>query len=342
MWISGHMNTLFLIGGLVLAGVLVILSSLFFIGHFKPRMLFRVFLLIEKLVNKILGIFKKSLKTGWGRSMAHSFVNTSDLLAKNPLGSIITVAYASFSAILNMACLVAIGYAFGFENVESLVAAFAVAAISVILSPTQGYRLDFRNTRFYYRRCEHRVCFQPEPFHAVYNAYLVDRYELAYGGCSAYRELAFPDGLLDRACDAIPHGLGVDHRLTRTDRGLGVLWMFWKRAAFDRPFSREAVQADLEEWKKRREKKRAQAEAKRNHVGKRSTDEARADEANAANVNAAEAQDVDGTPAEAEDDSDVPDISGWEENVKRGRNLGEEYIATSGVTIPDVDSPEAK
>ena len=31
MWISGHMNTLFLIGGLVLAGVLVILSSLFFI-----------------------------------------------------------------------------------------------------------------------------------------------------------------------------------------------------------------------------------------------------------------------------------------------------------------------
>jgi len=136
MWISGNMNTLFLIGGLVLAGVLVILSSLFFIGHFKPRMLFRVFLLIEKLVNKILGIFKKSLKTGWGRSMAHSFVNTSDLLAKNPLGSIITVAYASFSAILNMACLVAIGYAFGFENVESLVAAFAVAAISVILSPT--------------------------------------------------------------------------------------------------------------------------------------------------------------------------------------------------------------
>ena len=282
MWISGHMNTLFLIGGLVLAGVLVILSSLFFIGHFKPRMLFRVFLLIEKAINKVIGLFKKSLKTGWGRSMAHSFVNTSDLLAKNPLGSIITVAYASFSAILNMACLVAIGYAFGFENVESLVAAFAVAAISVILSPTpQGVgvveamivailtaygcsvataaaiALVYRGIMFwipfcigavllsqsgffrskksdtvkqkhkdiawiYYRRCEHRVCFQPEPFHAVYNAYLVDRYELAYGGCSAYRELAFPDGLLDRACDAIPHGLGVDHRLARTDRGLGV------------------------------------------------------------------------------------------------------------------------
>ncbi|MFR1638568.1 MAG: lysylphosphatidylglycerol synthase domain-containing protein, partial [Eggerthellaceae bacterium] len=37
---------------------------------------------------------------------------------------------------LNMACLVAIGYAFGFTHVTALVAAFAVAAISVILSPT--------------------------------------------------------------------------------------------------------------------------------------------------------------------------------------------------------------
>ena len=35
-----------------------------------------------------------------------------------------------------MACLVAIGYAFGFTHVTALVAAFAVAAISVILSPT--------------------------------------------------------------------------------------------------------------------------------------------------------------------------------------------------------------
>ena len=136
MWISGHMNTVFLVGGLALAAVLVVLSSLFFIGHLKPRILYRVFLVLEKLINKVLGLLKKALKPGWGRNMAHSFVATSDLLAKNPKGSVITVAYASFSAILNMACLVAIGYAFGFENVEALVAAFAVGAISVILSPT--------------------------------------------------------------------------------------------------------------------------------------------------------------------------------------------------------------
>ena len=118
MWISGHMNTVFLIGGLALAGVLVILSSLFFVGHLKPRLLYRVFLVLEKLLNKIIGIIKKSLKPGWGRNMAHSFVATSNLLAKNPKGTLITLAYASLSAILNMACLVAIGYAFGFEQVE--------------------------------------------------------------------------------------------------------------------------------------------------------------------------------------------------------------------------------
>ena len=35
-----------------------------------------------------------------------------------------------------MACLIAIGVAFGFDNVAALVAAFSVAAIAVILSPT--------------------------------------------------------------------------------------------------------------------------------------------------------------------------------------------------------------
>lgn len=136
MLASGHTNTLFVIGGLILALVLVGLSSLFFFGHYKPKVLFRIFFTIEKIVNKVLGIFKKSLKPTWGRDMAHSFASTSDLLAKNPKGTAITVAYASLSAILNMACLVAIGYAFGFEHVEGLVAAFSVSAISVLLSPT--------------------------------------------------------------------------------------------------------------------------------------------------------------------------------------------------------------
>jgi len=46
------------------------------------------------------------------------------------------VSWASLSAITNMLCLVAVGFAFGYTNVPVLVAAFALAAISVILSPT--------------------------------------------------------------------------------------------------------------------------------------------------------------------------------------------------------------
>lgn len=136
MLLSGSMNTLFLIGGLALAAVLAVLSSMFVVGYRKPRMLFRLFIGIEKLVNKMLGLAKKHLKPAWGRKMAGSFISSAGILAKNPQGTLVTVAYASFSAILNMACLVAIGYAFGFDNVAALVAAFAVAAISVILSPT--------------------------------------------------------------------------------------------------------------------------------------------------------------------------------------------------------------
>lgn len=136
MLAAGTMNTLFLVGGLLLAGVLLALSSLFVVGYKAPRVLFRLFSLIEKLLNKVMGLFKKHMSAGWGRKTAKSFIESATILARNPQGTLVTIAYASFSAVLNMACLVAIGYAFGCENVPALVAAFAVAAISVILSPT--------------------------------------------------------------------------------------------------------------------------------------------------------------------------------------------------------------
>ncbi|WP_449315942.1 lysylphosphatidylglycerol synthase domain-containing protein [Rubneribacter sp.] len=136
MLVSGSMNTLFLAGGLALAAVLAVLSSMFVVGYRAPRVLFRVFLAVEALINKVIGLLGRRLKPGWGRKTAGSFANSAAILAKNPQGTLVTVAYASFSAILNMACLVAIGYAFGFEHVSALVAAFSVAAISVILSPT--------------------------------------------------------------------------------------------------------------------------------------------------------------------------------------------------------------
>ena len=136
MLFSGSMNVLFLAGGVALAAVLLVLSSLFVIGHRKPRILFRTFLAVEAALNKAIGLVKKHFKPGWGRKTAGSFVSSANILAQNPQGTLVCVSYASFSAILNMACLVAIGYAFGCSDVAALVAAFAVAAISVILSPT--------------------------------------------------------------------------------------------------------------------------------------------------------------------------------------------------------------
>ena len=142
MLVSGSMNTLFLVGGLALAAVLAVLSSMFVAGYRKPRILFRLFLGLESLINKALGLLKRHLKPGWGRKTAGSFISSASILAKNPQGTLVTVAYASFSAILNMACLVAIGYAFGFTHVTALVAAFAVAAYTgFLLGVVKAYPL---------------------------------------------------------------------------------------------------------------------------------------------------------------------------------------------------------
>jgi phosphatidylglycerol lysyltransferase len=136
MILSGAINTVFVVGALVLALTLVILSSLFVIGYFKANWLYRLFGMLQKPVRAVAHLFKKDVSSQWGRETADSFVKSARIMARNPSGTAISVAWASFSAILNLICLVFIGYAFGFENVAALIAAFALAAISVILSPT--------------------------------------------------------------------------------------------------------------------------------------------------------------------------------------------------------------
>lgn len=136
MIISGTVNVLFVIGGLLLAGTLGILSSMFIIGYAKPDLLYRLFDWIERTVNRILSHFHKSLAAAWGSATADSIIKSARILAHNPQGTAVTVSWAALSAITNMLCLVAVGFAFGYTNVPVLVAAFALAAISVILSPT--------------------------------------------------------------------------------------------------------------------------------------------------------------------------------------------------------------
>lgn len=136
MIISGDVNTVFVTGAALLAGTLLILSSLFVIGYYRPRWLYKMFSLLQRPVRAVSRKVKHEVAATWGKDTADSFIKSARVMAQNPSGTVISVAWASFSAVLNMACLVCIGYSFGFENVSALIAAFALAAISVILSPT--------------------------------------------------------------------------------------------------------------------------------------------------------------------------------------------------------------
>lgn len=136
MIVSGAINVVFIIGALLLALTLLVLSSLFIIGYKKPGWLYKLFRVVQKVVQAVARKVKKSIPDTWGADTADSFIKSAQVMAQNPSGTIISIAWASFSAILNMLCLVCIGFAFGFENVAALIAAFALGAISVILSPT--------------------------------------------------------------------------------------------------------------------------------------------------------------------------------------------------------------
>lgn len=136
MWLSGMLNWIFVTGGLLLGATLLVLLSLFFFGYFMPNVLIKVCNVVQRLAAKVMCLFKKDLPEDWGLNIAKSFIRSARVLASNPKGAFVTILYGVASALLNMACLIAIGFAFGFEAVGPLVSAFALAAISVILSPT--------------------------------------------------------------------------------------------------------------------------------------------------------------------------------------------------------------
>ncbi len=136
MILTDSLNSVILIGFAALAAVLFGQTAFFIIGYYKPGVLRALLTFVEKIANKVLGIFKRGMRENWGVSTADSFIDSAVILAHNPMGIAITIAWASLSAILNMACLVAIGFAFGYDQIAPLVAAFSVAVVSIMLSPT--------------------------------------------------------------------------------------------------------------------------------------------------------------------------------------------------------------
>ena len=136
MIISGNINWVFVTGAAILAGTLIALSSMYLVGYFRPAWLYSLFNKLAGPITAVTTKIKRPVKPTWGNDTAESFINAARVMAQNPAGTATSIAWASLSALLNMSCLVAIGFSFGFNNVAALVAAFALGAISVVVSPT--------------------------------------------------------------------------------------------------------------------------------------------------------------------------------------------------------------
>lgn len=132
---AGKMNTWFLLGTLAMVATLVGLVGVFAVAYKWPFVLDKLLAVVQLIGNKLLGLFKKSLGNDWAKKTSASLVSSAHVLAHNPKGTAICVAYAAFSGMLNMACLVAVGYAFGYEQVGALVISFAIAAVLIMVSP---------------------------------------------------------------------------------------------------------------------------------------------------------------------------------------------------------------
>ncbi len=132
---AGKMDLWFLLGTLAMVATLVGLVGVFVVAYKWPIVLRKLLELVQLVGNKLLGIIKKTMGNDWAKKTGDSLVSSAHVLAHNPKGTAICVAYAAFSGMLNMACLVAVGYAFGYEQVGALVISFAIAAVLIMVSP---------------------------------------------------------------------------------------------------------------------------------------------------------------------------------------------------------------
>jgi phosphatidylglycerol lysyltransferase len=98
------------------------------------------------------------------------------------------------------------------------------------------------------------------------------------------------------------------------------VWMFWRRDAFDRPFSMEAVRADLRAWRSARIERAAKKAEKSNGVTAGDFD---APQKDAREENVLEGRSSRSTP---------PD---WHAQAERGREIGTRVIGQTNASMID-------
>ena len=127
VWFLLGMVVMLLVGGMI--GVLVL-------GRKRPALMLKILHPIERLVNRIRGLFKKPPLKPWVENIAATFSEAAGLIGHSPKPTLKAYGCSLIASTCELSCFALVGVAFGVTSPEALICGYVVATLFAMISIT--------------------------------------------------------------------------------------------------------------------------------------------------------------------------------------------------------------
>lgn len=133
--LTGRLDPIAFICGMVLVVAVAFFAGILFICRKNTELLIALFTKVEKFIEKACIKIRLKVPAPWAEKMVLQFSEASTAIAQNPLSLLSVLGYSALGSGLEMLCFICVGFAFGVEAVNELIAAYVVTNIFTIVSP---------------------------------------------------------------------------------------------------------------------------------------------------------------------------------------------------------------
>ena len=130
------MSPLWFIPGIVVIALVGAMIAIMFLGNKNPALLVRIAQAVERLVNKILRLFKRPARDPWAERVIGMFSDASGLILENPKPALKAYGTSLAASLCELACFSFVGVAFGVKDPVVLLCGYVIATLFAMVSFT--------------------------------------------------------------------------------------------------------------------------------------------------------------------------------------------------------------
>ena len=130
------MSPLWFIPGIVVIALVGAMIAIMFLGNKNPALLVRIAQAVERLVNKVLRLFKRPERDPWAERVIGMFSDASGLILENPKPALKAYGTSLAASLCELACFSFVGVAFGVKDPVVLLCGYVIATLFAMVSFT--------------------------------------------------------------------------------------------------------------------------------------------------------------------------------------------------------------